>query len=316
MALRGPHIAQPWLLLPSPPPPLIPSHTHPQLTGWLAAFTPTRWDEDVRWATESLPVRALVYDHAKPGALYSAPRNKGAHPCCFLAPSFPPRLPRPSTKSFKLTRRHRTTPAPQPPPSLSYTHTHARAHCVAAGSEASSYLQYVVDHYDCLPRWTLFLHGHGRTPVLGGEGPGSRRHHPTDPARTSALLDLDAIARRRAASAAEATKKAGRDGGGGSGGGWGDGSYWGFLPVAHFADRDADDGRSLHPAAWAFSAAAPRGAHRAAFVPAEEGKKVLRPPSRGRRLCAVPQPRACMLPRCRSCTPPPPLPRSRRGATF
>jgi hypothetical protein len=155
-----------------------------------------------------LPV--LVYEHAKPGALHSVPLNKG--------------------------------------------------------SEASAYLQFIVDHYSCLPSWTLFLHGHGQTPppttgaaksgpngtvdaLLGAAGSGgasvqwqgSKRHHPTDPARVAALLDVGAIGR-------------------------------GFLPLGHFA---APEARRMHGAAQAFSARAARARpteHRAAFVPPEEGK--------------------------------------------
>ena len=73
-----------------------------------------------------------------------------------------------------------------------------------AGNEASAYLQFIVDHYTCLPPWMLFLHGHGSTPSHRSRGSlgtakslegRERRHHPLEPAASSALLDVDRIDR-------------------------------------------------------------------------------------------------------------------------
>ena len=86
-----------------------------------------------------------------------------------------------------------------PVPALVYGHAVPRGepgglHSVPVnkGSEASAYLQFIVDHYACLPAWVLFLHGHGST--LGrGSGPGSKRHHPTDPSAMAGLVDVAAL---------------------------------------------------------------------------------------------------------------------------
>ena len=101
----------------------------------------SRWDENVSWAW-SLPIPALVYEHAKPAALHNVPLNRG--------------------------------------------------------SEASAYLQYMIDHYECLPAWTLFLHGHGQTRLH--EHTATTRllhHHPLPPSHHSALLDVARMRRAR-----------------------------------------------------------------------------------------------------------------------
>lgn len=143
-----------------------------------------RWDEDVAWA-HRLPMPALIYEHAKPGALYNVPINRG--------------------------------------------------------SETSSYIQFIVDHYACMPPWVLFLHAHGRT-ASSGASHAATRHHPTDPHNVAALLDVAALGK-------------------------------GFVGLGHFSDEDWLKPKSLHRAARAFSAPSKPGAHHAAFVPTEEGKR-------------------------------------------
>jgi len=51
------------------------------------------------------------------------------------------------------------------------------------GGPSSAFVTFIVDHYRCLPRWTLFLHGSG-----GG-------WHSLDPSTSSALIDLNALDR-------------------------------------------------------------------------------------------------------------------------
>ena len=78
-----------------------------------------------------------------------------------------------------------------PVPALVYEHGNLNAihtTSINMGSEASAYLQYIVDHRDCLPRWSLFLHGHGRTGRPGTGWP--NRHHWKDPAHWAACLDV------------------------------------------------------------------------------------------------------------------------------
>ena len=109
------------------------------------------------------------------------------------------------------------------------------------GSESSSYLQFIVDHYNCLPNWVLFLHGHGQT-KSEGDWHASTRHHPTDPAKVAALIDVDRLSLD-------------------------------FLALGHFSADDWSKGGSLHPAAKKFSDV--KGGnlgHHAAFVPQEENK--------------------------------------------
>lgn len=152
------------------------------------------------------------------------------------------------------------------------------------GSEASAYLQFIVDHYMCLPSWILFLHGHGQT-LSSGPPPGSKRHHPTHPSAVASLIDVAALAGN------DQQRGLGLDH---------------FIGLGHFGEQDARDPRTLHPIAqrWSASAAAAerrrsRGSgdgndsgsgsrsasiadhsrknkgsvHRAAFVPIAEGKK-------------------------------------------
>ena len=47
------------------------------------------------------------------------------------------------------------------------------------GAEAASYLSFIVDHYHCLPRHLLFLHGSA--------------FHPLSPPRSSALVDVETV---------------------------------------------------------------------------------------------------------------------------
>ena len=125
-----------------------------------------------------------------------------------------------------------------PIPSVVYEHAKPSATYsvpVNKGSETSSYIQFILDHYLCLPRWVLFLHGHGQTPGSGPRESRYTRHHPSDPAAFAALLDVDAIGK-------------------------------GFLGLGHFSHRDWASPGYLHPAAKAFSAPrrtpAARGGHR------------------------------------------------------
>lgn len=49
-----------------------------------------------------------------------------------------------------------------PIPTLVYEHAKPNARYsvpVNKGSETSAYIKFIIDHYDCLPRWCLFLHG-------------------------------------------------------------------------------------------------------------------------------------------------------------
>jgi len=148
-----------------------------------------RWDENVSW-TSTLPIPTLVYEHAKPAAMYSVRENKG--------------------------------------------------------SETSSYLQYILDHYDCLPTWTLFLHGHGRTASFGTHH-GATRHHPTDPAAVASLLDVKLIGK-------------------------------GFLGLGHLSEADWKHPGYLHEHARRFSdrpqqrQQQQQHGHHAAFEPVEKGK--------------------------------------------
>jgi hypothetical protein len=144
----------------------------------------------------------LVYEHAKPDAVYSVPENKG--------------------------------------------------------SETSSYLQYILDHYDCLPTWTLFLHGHGRT-ASSGVRHGATRHHPTDPSEVASLVDVKLIGK-------------------------------GFLALGHMSEEDWAHPGYLDGAARRFSSSSSvkgggggggggagegkqRHHHHAAWEPTEKGKK-------------------------------------------
>ncbi len=148
----------------------------------------SRWNEDVSWVAQ-LPIPAVVYEHAKPQAVYNVPLNKG--------------------------------------------------------SEASAYLQFILDHFSCLPAWTLFLHAHGQT--KRGFGSDSRgggvwaRHAATDPAEVAALLDVERIGRP-------------------------------FLAIGHVSREDWALPGGLHAAAKAFSRAAPPGSHHAAWEPVQKGK--------------------------------------------
>jgi hypothetical protein len=71
------------------------------------------------------------------------------------------------------------------------------------GAPSSAYTQFVIDHYGCLPRWTLFLHksssstsvaAAGRGGGMGGGG-GGGGYHPLDPASSSALIDVHRLDR-------------------------------------------------------------------------------------------------------------------------
>ena len=81
-----------------------------------------------------------------------------------------------------------------PIPSLVYEHAKwGASHSVASktGDEAAAYLQYIVDHYHCLPAWTLFL-----TPGQRSfHGRGRRWYHALEPAASSALVDVDRVDR-------------------------------------------------------------------------------------------------------------------------
>lgn len=65
---------------------------------------------------------------------------------------------------------------------------------VNKGSETSAYIQFILDHYSCIPKWTLFLHAHGQTPSFG-KTHAAARHHPTDPTHVAALVDVESFGR-------------------------------------------------------------------------------------------------------------------------
>jgi len=63
---------------------------------------------------------------------------------------------------------------------------------------AAAYVQFVLDHYECLPPWTLFLSARGRSSLSGATGEAS--FHALAPATSSALVDvalLDLVRARR-----------------------------------------------------------------------------------------------------------------------
>ena len=129
-----------------------------------------------------------------------------------------------------------------PIPSIVYEHAKPSAFYnvpVNKGSEASAYLQFILDHYACLPRWVLFLHGHGQT-ISSGSRPAVTRHHPTNPAKVAALIDVEKLGKA-------------------------------FVGLCHFSQEDYDKPKSLGPVArkWGF-ATSPR--FHAAFVDGSEGK--------------------------------------------
>ena len=79
-----------------------------------------------------------------------------------------------------------------PIPSVIYDHLRrGNAHSVSEDGDAAAYLQYIVDHYHCLPAWSLFLAPGPRTRHSRGTSP----HHALEPATSSALLDVDRIDR-------------------------------------------------------------------------------------------------------------------------
>eukprot|EP00613_Pedinella_sp_CCMP2098_P076167 CAMPEP_0171942474 /NCGR_PEP_ID=MMETSP0993-20121228/38704_1 /TAXON_ID=483369 /ORGANISM="non described non described, Strain CCMP2098" /LENGTH=355 /DNA_ID=CAMNT_0012584911 /DNA_START=35 /DNA_END=1098 /DNA_ORIENTATION=+ len=113
-----------------------------------------------------------------------------------------------------------------PIPALIYEHDQELTEAlyrvpVNKGSESSAYIQFVLDHYDCLPQWVLFLHAHGRTNSQGVSH-AATRHHPSNPALFAAALDVNAIGRP-------------------------------FLAIGHFSEADWQKKSSLHPAARAWS---------------------------------------------------------------
>ena len=60
-----------------------------------------------------------------------------------------------------------------------HQHQHQQHHHLN-GAEATSYLSFIVDHYECLPRWLLFL-----------DSSRGHRFHPLSPAWASALVHVD-----------------------------------------------------------------------------------------------------------------------------
>ena len=128
---------------------------------------------------------------------------------------------------------------------------------LAKGGPASAFVSFIIDHYTCLPRHTLFLRGSSVAegaspggPLPGGAvySPQGSRFHPLDPSLSSALVDLDALDR-------------------------------GFLALGHLpagavsiAAAAGDGGGAMHPAAESFSASAAPRTHRAALVSDAEGR--------------------------------------------
>ena len=93
---------------------------------------------------------------------------------------------------------------------------------VNQGSEASAYLQFIVDHYDCLPKWVLFLHGHGQTTTSTPLAPAGNSHHASDPSSHAALINTNLVGK-------------------------------GFLGLCHFTEDDYQKKNSMPKAAKAFA---------------------------------------------------------------
>ena len=129
-----------------------------------------------------------------------------------------------------------------PMPVLVYEHAKPNSTynvAVNKGSETSSYLQFMIDHYECLPEWVLFLHGHGKTVKAGHP---VTRHHATDPERFAALIDV---------------KKLGR----------------GFVGLGHVSEKDWKYPKTMDARAKAFSnVQLNTGRHHAMFEPQAKGK--------------------------------------------
>jgi hypothetical protein len=53
---------------------------------------------------------------------------------------------------------------------------------VEKGAPSSAFIKFIIDHFDCLPRWTLFL-------------PNQKGFHPLDPSVSSALIDVSKLDR-------------------------------------------------------------------------------------------------------------------------
>lgn len=148
------------------------------------------------------------------------------------------------------------------------------------GVPAAAFLQYIIDYYDCLPAWALFLSGNGRTSfsgstppgrvaVDGSLPPGTGASHPLPPAVSSALMDVERLDAGFVAIghySADALAATARDFGSNSFGrrssggrdGRGDGSRGGL---------------ELHPAEIGFALHAPSGSHAMSFVSLEARRR-------------------------------------------
>lgn len=106
-------------------------------------------------------------------------------------------------------------------------------------------ISYFLDHFTCLPQWTLFLSSQGRQWGTGSTPIADHLvvTHPLSPAVSSALLDVSRISRS-------------------------------FLSVGHLHEKALRN--LLKPAASGFGARAHKGTHRMAFRSIEEGSKPCR----------------------------------------
>jgi hypothetical protein len=146
---------------------------------------------------------------------------------------------------------------------------------------AAAFVQYVVDHYGCLPAWTLFLNANGRTSFSGSTSPGAGATHPLPPAVSSSLLDVERMdvgfvavghySPEAAAAAAQEGSSARSSSGSGSGsssssGSSGSGSSGSRISGSH-------SGLHRHPAEVGFALHAPPGSHAMSFVSLEARRR-------------------------------------------
>ena len=149
------------------------------------------------------------------------------------------------------------------------------------GVPSAAFLQYIIDHYDCLPVWTLFLSASGRTSFSGSTSPGrvavdgslrpgTGASHPLPPAVSSALLDVERLdagfvavghysGDALAANAREFSSSSGYFDHSGSGG--------------RDSGGNSNRGLELHPAEIGFALYAPYGSHAMSFVSLEARRR-------------------------------------------
>lgn len=170
---------------------------------------------------------------------------------------------------------------------------------------AAAFAQSIVDHYECLPPWTLFLSAHGRTSFSGSTERGFY-----SPQAFSSSAQLGSSSSRRPSRQTSMGGRGAFDGGGGGGGngrssngnsGVGGSSGLsspsssssgvhhplppatssavldvgrmdaGFVAVGHLSE--ASFLAQAHPAVAGFALHSPKGSHRMAFVSVEEKRR-------------------------------------------